>query len=45
LILYVPGIAVLIFLWAYVGKYWLPPKLVRSAVEPSSILGLGPGPH
>jgi RHS repeat-associated protein len=43
-LLWIPDMAVLFFLWAYVGKYWFPPKLVRSVVESTSTLGLGPGP-
>jgi len=44
LLLYVPCIAVLTFLWAYIGKYFWPPKLVRSVVDIPSVLGLGPKP-
>ena len=42
-LLWCPSMFVLIFLWAYAGKYWLPPKLVRSVVDRPSILGLGSG--
>ena len=44
LLLWVPIMSVLFFLWAYMGKYWLPPTLVRSVVESTSTLGLGPDP-
>lgn len=40
-LLWVPNMSVLSFLWGYMGKYWLPPKLVRSEVDHTSILGLG----
>jgi hypothetical protein len=34
--------AILTFLWAYAGKYLLPPKLLLCADEYPSILGLDP---
>ncbi len=43
LLLWLPSTMILSFLWAYIGKYWLPPRLVRT-VEDSVTLGLGPGP-
>jgi len=43
-VLWVPGTAILPFLWAYAEKNWLPPKLVRSVVDTPTTLGLGPGP-
>lgn len=36
--------AILTFLWGYVFKYWLPPKLVRCVLDPSHYQGLGLGP-
>jgi hypothetical protein len=36
--------AILTFLWGYVFKYWLPPKLVRCVPDPSHFRGLGLGP-
>jgi len=44
LLTWLPSIGVLAALWAYVGKYFLPPKLtsVRSESKYPSILGLGP---
>ena len=44
LLLWVPLMAIMSFLWAYIGKYWLPPRLVRSVVESTSTLGLGSRP-
>jgi predicted RNA-binding Zn-ribbon protein involved in translation (DUF1610 family) len=44
-LLWCPSMFILFFLWAYAGKYLLPPKLVRSVVDRPSILGLGPGPR
>jgi uncharacterized paraquat-inducible protein A len=35
--------AILTFLWAYVLKYWLPPKLVRCVSDSSHFQGLGLG--
>ena len=40
----VPCTAVVGFLWAYAGKYLLPPKLVR-ALESDRFQGLGLGPR
>jgi hypothetical protein len=39
--------AILAFLWAYIVKYWFPPKLLRlvpDPVPPSHFQGLGLGP-
>jgi predicted permease len=39
--------ALLAFLWAYIVKYWLPPKLQRPVPDPappSHFQGLGLGP-
>jgi len=41
LLWWLPSAFVLTFLWAYIGKYFLPPKLERCALEPPSIIGLG----
>ena len=41
LMCWVPFAALLMGLWVYVGKYFLPPRLERSALEPPSVLGLG----
>src|SRR6266568_8720906 len=46
LLAWIPSIWVLAGLWAYVGIYFLPPRLSGGRSEPKypSILGLGPGP-
>ena len=31
-------------LWAYVGKYWFPPKLEKCSSDPAHFQGLGLGP-
>lgn len=43
LVLWLPIAIVLSFLWAYIGKYILPPRLVRSGEDDPVTLGLGPG--
>jgi hypothetical protein len=40
---WVPTVWMLAAVWAYVGKYLLPPQLDRCVLKPPSILGLGPG--
>jgi len=45
LLYWIPCSMAVLFLWAYAGKYLLPPKLLRCVAEYPSILGLGPGPH
>jgi hypothetical protein len=42
LLCWLPLSALLVGLWAYAGKYCLPPRLERCEVELPSILGLGP---
>ena len=41
LLCWVPLAMVLMFLWAYIGKYFFPPRLQRNVLEPPSVLGLG----
>ena len=43
LIWWLPCIWVLAFVWAYVGKYFIPPRLEACVFDPPSILGIGPG--
>ncbi|SRR5208337_191168 len=42
LLMWIPWSMTVFFLWAYVGKYALPPKLEKCAIENPSILLLGP---
>jgi hypothetical protein len=37
-----PCTMALMFLWPFIGMPFLPPKLERCAMEPPSVLGLGP---
>ncbi len=37
--------SILTFLWAYIFKYWLPPKLVRCVPDRTHFQGLGLGPR
>src|SRR5881409_2484148 len=36
--------SILMFPWAYVGKYWFPPKLEKCTPDPAHFQGLGLGP-
>jgi hypothetical protein len=39
-LLWIPVMLFLFFLWYYVIKYWIPPPLVKFVARDSSILGL-----
>jgi hypothetical protein len=40
MLLWYPVMFLLVCVWAYVVKYWIPPTLVRSVAKDSSALGL-----
>jgi hypothetical protein len=42
LLCWIPCTMAALFIWAWAGKYFLPPKLERCVFEPPSVLGLGP---
>jgi uncharacterized paraquat-inducible protein A len=44
LLLWILFTVILTFLWAYVFKYWLPPKLVCCAPDPKHFQGIDLGP-
>ncbi len=41
LLLWLASTVMIVFWWAYIGKYFLPPKLSRCVDEYPSVLGLG----
>jgi hypothetical protein len=45
MLFWIVSTAILTFLWAYAGKYLLPPKLEKCIPGPASFHGLGLGPR
>ncbi len=43
-LLWIPCTWIAIFLWAYIGKYLIPPRLVSNRLDPPSTLHLDGGP-